>query len=86
MRTASMLRNGDPGRNRTDNIQLRRLALYPIELRGRKPNSNKTGGGSRKFDDLASKQRVGSLNLPGARHFPSGPARTHGLHNVRLHG
>jgi hypothetical protein len=25
---------GDPGRNRTDNIQLRRLALYPIELRG----------------------------------------------------
>ncbi len=28
---------GDPGRNRTDNIQLRRLALYPIELRGREP-------------------------------------------------
>lgn len=28
---------GDPGRNRTDNIQLRRLALYPIELRGRFP-------------------------------------------------
>jgi hypothetical protein len=26
--------DGDPGRNRTDNIQLRRLALYPIELRG----------------------------------------------------
>lgn len=25
---------GDPGRNRTDNIQLRRLALYPVELRG----------------------------------------------------
>jgi hypothetical protein len=26
--------DGDPGRNRTDNIQLRRLALYPVELRG----------------------------------------------------
>lgn len=26
--------SGDPGRNRTDNIQLRRLALYPVELRG----------------------------------------------------
>jgi hypothetical protein len=28
------LKSGDPGRNRTDNIQLRRLTLYPIELRG----------------------------------------------------
>ena len=28
--------SGDPGRNRTDNIQLRRLALYPVELRGHK--------------------------------------------------
>ena len=26
---------GAPGRTRTDNIQLRRLALYPIELRAR---------------------------------------------------
>ena len=26
--------SGDPGRTRTDNIQLRRLALYPVELRG----------------------------------------------------
>ena len=24
---------GAPGRTRTDNIQLRRLALYPVELR-----------------------------------------------------
>jgi hypothetical protein len=27
-------KNGDPGETRTHNIQLRRLALYPIELRG----------------------------------------------------
>ena len=26
---------GAPGRTRTDNIQLRRLALYPVELRAR---------------------------------------------------
>ena len=27
--------HGAPGRTRTDNIQLRRLALYPVELRAR---------------------------------------------------
>lgn len=26
---------GDPYRNRTCNLQLRRLSLYPVELRGR---------------------------------------------------
>ena len=30
--------NGDPGANRTHNPQLRRLMLYPIELRGRGEN------------------------------------------------
>lgn len=27
--------SGAPGRTRTDNIQLRRLTLYPVELRAR---------------------------------------------------
>src|ERR1035441_560153 len=30
-------RNGDPGGSRTPNPQLRRLMLYPVELRGRPP-------------------------------------------------
>jgi hypothetical protein len=33
----SVRQNGDPGETRTHNIQLRRLALYPIELRGLDP-------------------------------------------------
>jgi hypothetical protein len=28
------MQNGDPGEARTLNIQLRRLMLYPVELRG----------------------------------------------------
>src|ERR1035437_6056426 len=32
-------RNGDPGGSRTPNPQLRRLMLYPVELRGRLPLS-----------------------------------------------
>src|SRR5450755_2078077 len=33
----SRLSNGDPGGSRTPNPQLRRLMLYPVELRGRPP-------------------------------------------------
>jgi hypothetical protein len=34
---ANRFRNGDPGGSRTPNPQLRRLMLYPVELRGRPP-------------------------------------------------
>jgi hypothetical protein len=34
----SAKQDGDPGRNRTCDQQLRRLLLYPTELRGRRPH------------------------------------------------
>ena len=34
-RQSSLIKDCDPGANRTRNLQLRRLLLYPIELRGR---------------------------------------------------
>jgi hypothetical protein len=47
--------DGDPGGTRTHNIQLRRLALYPIELRGLNPILANVMAATREFDDLASK-------------------------------
>jgi hypothetical protein len=58
--------NGDPGENRTLNIQLRRLTLYPIELRGRSSILTKNHSGSAQFDDLASKQRAREVESPRA--------------------
>src|ERR1035441_2317640 len=39
--------NGDPGGSRTPNPQLRRLMLYPVELRGRPPVVNRANRRSR---------------------------------------
>jgi hypothetical protein len=49
-------KDGDPGEDRTLNIQLRRLALYPIELRGRGLILPNYVAGTREFHDLAAKQ------------------------------
>jgi hypothetical protein len=46
--------NGDPGRIRTCDIQLRRLALYPTELRGHRRTA---GGTDQEFS--ASRHRHG---------------------------
>jgi hypothetical protein len=58
-------RNGDPGEARTLNIQLRRLALYPVELRGHDPILSKMMAAARNFDDLASKQNAAGSSPAG---------------------
>src|ERR1039457_2116799 len=51
---ANRFRNGDPGGSRTPNPQLRRLMLYPVELRGRPPESQVTLNRRSRFYTAAS--------------------------------